>query len=85
MLKPFGINVIFKFTNSLNDLLIKNSPKSDSNVIYKIPCFDCNSIYVGQTSKTLDTRIKQHKNYVKNAYDNSALFKHAFQNDHKIN
>ena len=85
MLKPLGINVIFKFTNCLNDLIIKNSPESDSNIIYKISCSDCNSIYVGQTSKTLNARIKQHKNYVKNAYDNSALFKHAFQNDHCIN
>ena len=85
ILRPLGINVIFRFRNRLKDILIKNSPRNDVNIIYKIPCLDCNGMYVGQTSKTLETRIKQHRSYVKNYNNNSAIFKHAFDNDHRIN
>lgn len=31
------------------------------DVIYSIPCKDCNGLYVGQTGQKLEKRIKQHK------------------------
>ena len=85
LLKPLGISVIFKFENCLRNILINNSPKNDTNIIYKIPCCDCNGIYLGQTSKPLEIRIKQHKSYVKNYNNNSAIFRHIFEEDHIIN
>ena len=30
-------------------------------VVYTIPCNDCNLVYCGETSKTLQTRLQQHK------------------------
>ena len=53
-------------------------------MIYEIPCQDCNKVYIGQTSKELETRIRQHKSYVNNQRSNSALFLHSFNNDHNI-
>ena len=34
---------------------------SKTNVIYKICCKECNSIYIGQTKRRLKDRIKEHK------------------------
>lgn len=85
ILKYFKINVTFKFNNTFENYLIKNSPNNSSNIIYKIPCNDCNKYYIGQTSKPLDFRIKQHKYNVKNYYTSSALFLHSWHENHKIN
>ena len=82
---PLGIKVIFKFQSCLRNILIKNSPENDNNIVYKIPCLNCNGIYLGQTSKDLETRVKQHKSNVRSFSQNSALFKHSFDNDLIIN
>ena len=84
LLKPLGINVIFRFNSCFKNILIKNSPQNDNNIIYKIPCNDCNGSYVGQTSKALDIRIKQHKYNVRNGNENSAIFKHISNYNHNI-
>ncbi|KYQ53378.1 hypothetical protein ALC60_00005, partial [Trachymyrmex zeteki] len=35
-----------------------------SQLIYKINCLDCETTYVGQTKKQLQTRIKKHCNEI---------------------
>ena len=45
---------------------------------------DCNEFYIGQTSKTLETRKEQHKYSVKSYIKNNALFEHSFGSSHKI-
>jgi len=39
-----------------------NELLTNSNVVYKICCNDCNVSYVGQTKRQVKTRIKEHKN-----------------------
>ena len=85
ILSTLGLKVVFKYTNTLKNILIKNSPPNDNNIIYKIPCTDCNKIYIGQTSKGLDVRIKQHQYNVRQHHTNSAIFQHSFNEDHRIN
>ena len=83
-LKLLDINLVFSFRSTLKCLLIKNSPKCTDCCIYKIPC-SCGKFYVGQTCKTLQTRLKQHKNSVRYGHENSAVFCHLRDNDHPIN
>lgn len=60
--------------------------KLKSDIIYKIPCKDCNMIYIGQTSQTLHSRIISHKSDCRN--DNkqlsSALTQHVHSTKHDI-
>lgn len=65
-------------------------PKSDrSSIVYKIPCKDCTSCYIGQTKQYIKKRVKQHiydcapKNYQK--IEKTALADHHFINDHNFN
>ncbi|UYV64666.1 ACSF2, partial [Cordylochernes scorpioides] len=39
---------------------IKPSPQSFSNAIYRIPCNDCPQSYVGETGRTIATRVLEH-------------------------
>jgi hypothetical protein len=53
-------------------------------VIYKVKCKDCEKVYVGETKKTLDERLKQHKDDVRLMRENNAIFRHVFEFSHMI-
>ena len=85
LLNKLGINLIFTNNNTFKNILIKNSPNNTSSCIYKIPCLECEKYYIGQTSKTLCKRIKQHQSYVRSGNENSGIFNHVKEFNHKIN
>ena len=66
-------------------MLIENSPDTDFGCIYCIPCDDCNKIYIGQTGKSLQVRIKKHKYSIRRAQESSAVFLHVRDSSHRIN
>ena len=74
------------FKNSLNlyNFIFKNSPSSDTGVVYKINCKDCDSFYIGQTGKFLKIRIKQHKYSIKPAQFYNVILVHLNNNNHNI-
>ena len=39
--------------------------KNTKNVVYKVPCKDCDATYVGQTKRKLNTRINKHKSQLR--------------------
>ena len=58
-------------------MLINNSPKSEqNNCIYKIPCNNCNKIYIGQTNN-LNKRLYYHKYAIRSANLASSCYKHV--------
>ena len=48
-----------------------------SSVIYKFNCAECNSVYVGETSRYLSTRVREHLYSDKS----SLIFKHLKNSD----
>ena len=56
----------------------------NSNVIYSIPCNDCNGVYVGETNQCLKNRVKQHINDIKNGKNNTALSSHVVNENHNL-
>ena len=56
-----------------------------SEVVYRIPCADCDKSYVGRTGRNLSQRIKKHKRAVATlSTDNSALAEHVLAEDHLL-
>ena len=51
------------------------------NVIYEIPCSDCNICYECETKKQLQDRVKQHKAAVRNSTQLSLLFQHVSEHN----
>ena len=82
--KNFNINVVFRFSNTLKSIMIKNSPEVTSGCIYEVPCKNCNCKYLGQSSKGLATRLSQHKYSVRTGQMSNALFLHMNDFDHGI-
>ena len=87
ILKRIDITVVFKFTKTIKNVLIKNSPEDNNNLIYSIHCKDCNMPYIGQTSKGITQRKNQHIDNVRKGKVNSAIFMHLNNNnfEHEIN
>ena len=70
---------LFKKRNVINKGLL-------SNLVYKIKCKDCPSVYVGQTMQLLKKRVQQHKSSTKNPISKSSgVAEHIFMfPDHNI-
>jgi hypothetical protein len=88
-----SIRVTYKSKNTLRSQLTHVKPKSDiplKNVIYKISCQDCDGIYIGETLRNAQTRVKEHKAKLKHMQDeqdnnHNKIALHAQKYNHDIN
>lgn len=59
------ICIAYKVRQKIGDIFTKLKDKISyqklSNVIYQIPCNGCNKIYIGETERHCETRIKEHE------------------------
>ena len=86
LLKDSNFKVVFKYPNTLGRKLISNRPKNDFvSGVYKIPCKGCNKVYFGETGRSFETRLNEHKRDVKNCNVNNAAFLHKINFNHNIN
>ena len=85
-LNNVNTSLIFTYKNKLANNFCSNKPKKalTNYGVYEIPCKDCDQIYVGESGRDLDKRIKEHKNDIKNANENNAMFVHLRKFDHPI-
>ena len=59
-------------------------PEDREGVVYKIGCL-CGDFYIGQTGRSTNTRIKEHKRACRLAkFESSAVAEHAWQDGHVI-
>ena len=58
--------------------------EASRGIVYKIKCKDCDCVYVGQTSRALKTRVKEHAKAIATLDKNSLLAKHHMLNGHQI-
>ena len=71
ILSSADVRVVFQPHSSLRqELVYPKDPEptlQKANVVYRIPCTSCSSVYVGQMNRTLEARLKEHKATVKHA------------------
>ena len=61
------------------------SLEEKSCLVYQVPYFDCDFVYIGQTKRDLKSRLAEHKLAIKNQEpEKSALCGHSIQLDHFI-
>ena len=84
-----GIKVIHKPANSIGNRLVNFKDKNDKfhkpGVVYRIPCKNCNLVYIGESKRWFITRKLEHQRDIKNGKSEaSALAKHSIELDHVI-
>ena len=69
ILEKYNLKVAHKPTNKMKSLFNKHKDKPNNedkqNAVYQIPCQDCEKVYIGKTSKTIKSRITEHKNAIR--------------------
>ena len=53
-------------------------------VVYQVPCAECESVYIGETGRTLEKRISEHKGAVKRHDVKNGIAVHAWTKQHKV-
>ena len=54
-------------------------------MVYSVPCNECSQAYIGQTGRSLDRRIAEHRRALRNGdVAASALAEHVFTAGHKM-
>ena len=87
--REFGLRVIFKGRGrSLRSMLTKDKDtlpaEKQSRVVYQIP-FTCGKTYIGETTRSLKTRMKQHREACRRGMlERSVVAEHAWTHHHPI-
>lgn len=63
---------------------MRNNVSQQQGGVYRIPCRNCDRVYIGETGRNLETRINEHKRDVANCNTNNSVFVHAYDNNHII-
>ncbi|KYN15935.1 hypothetical protein ALC57_11828 [Trachymyrmex cornetzi] len=75
-----GIHKLSSFIKVQKDSLQKTS---QTDVVYRINCKECDASYVGQTSKCVKIRMAEHRNHInRNTSQSSVITEHRLQTSH---
>ena len=77
-MRLLGIRTVFSYNSTIGRILMRNRPKDESGVVYRIPC-ECGKFYVGQTGKDLNKRVSQHQYCIRRDAQNSAINLHVHE------
>ena len=100
-----GVATVIKPQTTLRQVLVHPKDKVEKNkkagAVYKIPCSQCEKVYIGETGRQLGTRITEHRkeaekisnrNFTRttrrastNEHHKSAITDHVCQNNHIMN
>ena len=62
--RRLGIRTTFKSNGTLREALVQTKdPQPEwkkKGVVYQVPCAECESVYIGETGRTLEKRISEH-------------------------
>ena len=86
-LNKFNIFLAHVPTTSIRSLIFNFkfvfTPLDSIGIAYKIPCLDCDSIYIGQSGRSLHVRIDEHRSACKSQDLRSKIFHHSINLDHR--
>ena len=82
ILNEARVKVAMKPVHTMNGILPSpedpDTLEEKSCLVYQVPSFDCNFVYIGQTKRNLKFRLTEHKLVIKNQeLEKPALCKHS--------
>ncbi|XP_053389112.1 uncharacterized protein LOC123531409 [Mercenaria mercenaria] len=81
--KNHGVNMFHKPYNSIRSQVTRVKDQTDKlkkcGIIYHVKCKNCKEDYIGETARTLETRLKEHVTRT-----NSAIHEHCQNTGHTI-
>jgi len=84
ILQPYNIRVAHKPITTLHQLLMnvkdKDEPNNKRGAVYKIKCCDCQATYIGETGRSLNIRLTEHKRATRNGGINNHIADHLKTN-----
>jgi hypothetical protein len=89
MLPNLRVEFAFKKHISLKSIFLPklkgiDENKKNKNLVYSIPCKDCERIYIGETSRMKETRMKEHKAKIRTLASDSKLVEHILSDKHNF-
>lgn len=82
------MQIVYKSENKLSNLLGTTkdlTPANKKSGIYSIKCNDCEKTYYGQTKRSIEQRLKEHKLCIKNKEEwKSAVASHVLSEQHSM-
>lgn len=61
------------------------TPELDKKgVVYKVPCGECDHVYIGETGRTLSKQLTEHKAAVKKQDQKNGIAVHAWKSGHQV-
>ena len=88
VLRGFNIKVVHKRIRKSSNILKKPKDKIEKKdsrgIVFKIKCKDCDCVFIGQTSRALKPRVKEHANAVATLDENSLLAKQHMRHSNQI-
>ena len=86
--RRLGVRVVFKSHGTLHRTLmrVKNARPElkTKEVVYEVPCKDCECSYIGETGRNLQKRLMEHKAAVRRGDRNNGIAVHAWDHDHRV-
>ena len=85
--RRLGVRVVFKSHGILCRTLmrVKNARQLKmKEVVYEVPCKDCECSYIGETGRNLQKRLTEHKAAVRKGDRNNGIAVHALDHVHWV-
>ena len=81
MCRPLKVRTVMKSASTLRSSLVKvkhiRPDRKKKGVVYKVPCKDCPCVYIGETGRTLEKRLSEHRTSVKKNDPKNGIAVHA--------
>ena len=85
---PLGVKVICSSRGKLRETLVKvKEPMPElkrKGFVYEVLCNDCDHVYIGETGRTLEKRLKEHRSAVKKNDRKNGIAVHAWDTGHQV-
>ena len=84
---PLGVKTIFRPQKTLRRTLMQmkeRTPLEKRNLVYEVPCHDCQLTYVGETKRSMKKRPTEHRYAVKTGDPKNGIAVHVQKSQHTI-